>query len=243
LNLIQRDAAYKVALLLSRDPAVDASDFAGLWLSATAPAKPQGLRERTFNSVITADLAIENASSALFDAVDEFIFSDAQHAAKWIGSADFRDGWLGTRLPLLAGPVHSVSGHVVEVWNSGRPASASSVKILTLPVRRPGLDMSAFTKHWLVVHAGLALEGPNIREHLQRLVSTPADQQRFPPLELAPFDGIGVIEFDSAESLAAEFASDHYRRVMAPDEPRFTDPAASRAIMVRELDTPASVRV
>jgi hypothetical protein len=55
-----------------------------------------------------------------------------------------------------------------------------------------------------------------------------------PGLSLAPFDGIGTILFASQESMAAEFAGSHYREVMAPDEPRFTDPARSRAMMVRE---------
>lgn len=226
---------YKVALFLTRNLEIGADAFSDRWLSATAPASPAGLSRHVHNAPALMEVPIENAPPAPFDAVDEFLFDDAAKAVAWFESTEFRDGWLGPRTKLLGGPILTVSGIAVEVWRQpGAPSSADAIKILTLPVRRQGMTMDEFAEHWIVTHAGLALAGPGTRERLLQLVSTPADRRDFPTFAPAPFDGIGIIQFDSLESLKAEFAGDHYREVMAPDEPRFTDPARSQAMMVRE---------
>lgn len=235
MSALAEGAPYKVALFLARDPAIEASDFSGRWLSAVPPRSwPKGLLQHVHNAAALAAVPIENAPPAPFDAVDEFVFDSSDAAATWLGSDVFASDWLGPRTALLAGPVKAVSGPAVQVWAQAHGRSAEAVKILTLPVRRQGMAMAAFAEHWIVTHAGLALAGPGTRDRLLRLVSTPADGRIFSAFEAAPFDGIGIIEFDSPASLDAEFAGDHYRKVMAPDEPRFTDPASSRAMMVRE---------
>lgn len=226
---------YKVALLLTRAESVPASDFAARWLAAGPPVSGEGLLSHVHNAPAVSEVRIENAPPAPFDGIDEYLFASAEQAAAYFASAPFRNSWLAPRKPLLGAPVAALSGAATEVWSQDRAPAADAVKILTLPVRREGMDEAAFVHHWLVVHAGLALDGPRTRERLLRLISTPADRQGVTDFARAPFDGIGVIQFDSPASLNAEFASPHYRTVMAPDEPRFTSPEASRAMMVREI--------
>ncbi len=234
MKTLTEGAPYKVALFLTRDPVIDAGDFSSRWLSAIPPSRPTGLSEYVHNSAAPIEVPIKNAPCAPFDAVDEFVFSTADTAAAWFASEDFAREWLGPRARLLSTPIKSVSGPAVPVWHQDRAAPVDAIKILTLPVRRAGMSMASFAKHWIVTHAGLALAGPNTRERLLLLTTTPADGHTYPAFELAPFDGIGIIKFDSAVSLNTEFASEHYREVMAPDEARFTDTAQSRAMMVRE---------
>lgn len=226
---------YKVALLLTRAPSIPPSDFTAAWLAAGPPVPGEGLLSHVHDAPAVSEVRIENAPPAPFDGVDEYLFASSEHAAAYFASGQFRGAWLAPRQSLLGAPVATLSGTASAVWSQDRGASADAVKILTLPVRRNGMDMAAFVHHWLVIHAGLALEGPNTRERLLRLVSTPADRRGIADFAGAPFDGIGVIQFDSLASLNAEFASPHYRDVMAPDEPRFTSPEASRAMMVREI--------
>lgn len=226
---------YKVALFLTRAGSIPASDFASAWLAAGPPISGDGLLSHVHNAPTATEVRIENAPPAPFDGTDEYLFASAEHAAAYFASGRFRDSWLEPRMPLLGAPIAALAGAANAVWNQDCAPAADAVKILTLPVRREGMDMAAFVHHWLVVHAGLALDGPGTRERLLRLISTPADPRSVADFSRAPFDGIGVIQFDSPASLSAEFASPHYRTVMAPDEPRFTNPGASRAMMVREI--------
>lgn len=226
---------YKVALFLTRDPALPASEFTTRWLGAGAPAIGEGLLAHTHNAPAMAETPIENAPPAPFDGVDEYLFTSAAQAQVFLASPAFRDGWLAPRLPYLAGPLAALSGTAWTVWNREGPQASDSVKILTLPVRRTGMAMDEFADYWINRHFPLAISGPGTAERLRQAVTCPADGLALPQLQSAPFDGIGTIVFDSIEALQAEFSSDHYRESLAPDEPRFTDPADSRAMMVREF--------
>lgn len=225
---------YKVALLLSRAGGMTPTAFSGAW-QAAAPMAAPGLVSRCFNEPTAIAARIENAPPAAFDGVEELEFETAAQANAHLGSDQFLRQWLGPRRALLGAEVLIISGETTRVFdNPDARRNESGVKVLTLPVRRPGMTVAAFKHHWLVVHSGLARSGPNAAKHLVTAESTPADHLAFTGLITAPFDGIGVIRFTSPGALAAEFASDHYRNVMAPDEPRFTDPATSRAMPVRE---------
>ncbi|GGC01418.1 hypothetical protein GCM10011494_19980 [Novosphingobium endophyticum] len=222
---------YKVALFLTRSDAIGPNEFPDRWLAAGSGVAGNGLVSHIHNAACAADNPIENAPPAPYDAVDEYEFERAGDAAAFFASTTFTADWLGPRRSLLAEPPQVVSGPVRQVWN-GMPATPEAVNILTLPVRRAGMAMADFFEYWSVHHAGLALAGQGTRERLVNLASCATDGRVFGGLASAPFDGIGNIVFDSGASLAAEFASDHYRLNMAPDEPRFTDPAKSRAMMV-----------
>jgi hypothetical protein len=223
---------YKIALFLTRRGTSSAADFTARWLRARPPTTP-GLLRYIHNTPAQAAVPIENAPPAPFDGIDELLFASAENARAWLESAAGR-GWIETRGDLLATAPLALSGQAWTLWKRPGKPPAHPVKILTLPVRPAGMTMDAFSRHWMEVHAGLALSSPGVVDRLAALVSCPADREPLPGLSLAPFDGIGTILFASQESMAAEFAGSHYREVMAPDEPRFTDPARSRAMMVRE---------
>jgi hypothetical protein len=225
---------YKVVLLLKAAPSITAVAFSKAWLAAPLPAWPRGLAGYFHNIADVADVPIENAPPAAFDAADEFLFDDFDDAAAFFGSDAFARDWLDPRRHLLGQPILAISGGARTVWDGGHVPAADTVKVVTLPMRRPGMAIAAFVHHWLDTHAGLALSGPGTQDRLVRLVSTPADRRLFAHVQLAPFDGVGIVQFVSLDAFKAEFSSDHYRTVLAPDEPRFTDPLHSRAMTVRE---------
>lgn len=235
MNATPLKEPYKVALFLTRDPAVPAPVFTTSWLDAGPAALAEGLLAHVHNAPAMAETPIENAPPAPFDGVDEYLFTSAAHAGAFFGSPAFREDWLARRSSLLGGMITAVSGMASMVWNREGVRPTDSVKILTLPVRRTGMTMAEFADHWLNRHFPLAISGPGTPERLRQALTCPADGLVPPAFQPAPFDGIGNIVFDSMEALKEEFSSDHYRQNLAPDEPRFTDPARSRAMMVREL--------
>lgn len=226
-------AKYKVALFLTRRSTISAADFTARWLRLRPPTAP-GLLRYIHNTPAQAAVPIENAPPAPFDGIDELLFASAEDARAWLASGGGRS-WIETRGGLLATTPLALSGQAWTLWKRPGKPPRHPVKILTLPVRPTGMTMEAFSRHWMEVHAGLALSSPGVVERLAALVSCPTDHEPLPGLSPAPFDGIGTILFVSRESMAAEFAGSHYREVMAPDEPRFTDTTRSRAMMVREV--------
>jgi len=183
-------------------------------------------------------MPVRNVQAGVFDFVDELLFASAQDCQTWVQSGGLEWEWLAPRGGLLDGPALMIAGSFTVMWDRGGPLPTGAIKILTLPVRRQGMERDAFAAHWTQRHPGLALEGEGTKERLRRLEATlagPLPAGLPPGIVPAPFDGIGVIRFDSKEDLDREFASAHYREVMAPDEPRFTDPSRSNALMVREV--------
>ncbi|WP_372731511.1 EthD domain-containing protein [Novosphingobium sp.] len=223
---------YKIALLLRRDPGLDRVTFVRQWLESNPfPPLPQ-LLSRRFSADSGQAVPIENVAALAYDGVEELMF-DSRAQAKVAMATPAMQHWLETGQKLLSCAPDVISGATVLIWSRDADRSAA-VKIFTLPIRRAGMTMAAFAGHWIDRHAGLALAGPGTRERLLCLESMSADRAEWRGFITANFDGVGVIMFDSPESLSAEFSSEHYHTVMAPDEPRFTDPAQSRALMMRE---------
>ena len=232
--------AAKLILLLSRHSGLAPAAFSEMWLAQARaiPSDPGGPLRHLHNRAIGSDMPIENAPVAAFDAVDELWFTDADALATWLADGGPGRVWLAGARALLAEPPAALAGHPRLIWERDDAVARQAtnpVKIVTLPVRPAGLSRQAFVDHWIDIHSALALQGPDTRSRLKRLENCPATLPLPPFLRSVDFDGAGAIEFGSQADLAAEFASDHYRNVMAPDEPRFTDVRRSCAIMMEPL--------
>lgn len=225
---------YKVILLLKGRSGMASGDLTDLWLEQPwAEVAGRGnVARHLHNRAIPGAMPIENAPAATFDAIDEFWFADLAAARAWFGSRPFADFWRARCADLLSGPPLALSGTPHLLWDREVSQPSDPVKIITLPVRRDGMTLDAFAHHWIHIHSALALDGPGTRERLQRLEPCPSDNSGVSGFPAAPFDGAGTIEFAERRDLQIEFASDHYRDVMAPDEPRFTDASRSCALMV-----------
>jgi hypothetical protein len=221
---------FKVVLLLKPRAEISPADFARRWLEGLP--SDEGLEDHLHNRALTEDMPIENAPPAAFDAADEFWFVDAAAAARFFAAAAFRSHWE----PLLAEAPIAVAGPTRELWRQDGPRPQQPIKIITLPTRADGLTQEAFADHWINVHfLKLALPAPGVKDRLYRYEVCLRGAEPLPGVVAAPFDGSGIIEFVSAEALRAEFSNQNYREVMAPDEPRFTNPARSSALMVEPI--------
>lgn len=228
---------YKVILLLEAGGQAAPATLTQHWLQLPwhAIQGAVGPLRHLHNRAIPDAMPIENAPPATMDAIDEFWFEEKAQAHAYFDSAAFRDFWDLYCAGLLSKPPQVLCGEPHLLWERDVAHPVDPVKIITLPNRREGMTAEAFAHHWIHIHSRLALEGSSTKDRLQRLEPCPSDGSnvtRFPP---APFDGAGTIEFSDRRDLRAEFEGDHYRKLMAPDEPRFTDATRSSALMVEPL--------
>lgn len=231
------DAAYKLVIAMKTREGVTADAFVDVWRDAADAEveRPAGLLHSTLDAPLPSPAPITNtAASSPFDAAWESWWTRKNDAADWIVSREFQEVWLPRRLSLLAGLPTAIGGVPQLIWESDQAPTPDAVKIVVLPVAARRLRFQEFVAHWTVEHARLALSSPGIRERLLRLEDTPAPISSTTRLARGRYDGAGTLTFSSAAALAAEFEGDHYRDVLAVDEPRFTDPAFSAAFVTTE---------
>jgi uncharacterized protein (TIGR02118 family) len=80
------------------------------------------------------------------------------------------------------------------------------IKSVSLLVRKAGMTHEQFVKHWVEIHAPLALAVPGLRRYLQSHILEDRKRPDVPPLDVE-IDGIAELWYDDRESLARALAS------------------------------------
>lgn len=80
------------------------------------------------------------------------------------------------------------------------------IKSVSLLVRKAGMTHEQFTKHWVEIHAPLALKVPGLRRYVQSHIVEDRRRPDVPPLDVE-LDGIAELWYDDRESLARALAS------------------------------------
>jgi uncharacterized protein (TIGR02118 family) len=80
------------------------------------------------------------------------------------------------------------------------------IKSVSLLVRKPGMTPEQFMKHWVEIHAPLALEVPGLRRYVQSHILEDRKRPDVPPLDVE-IDGIAELWYDDRDSLARALAS------------------------------------
>jgi uncharacterized protein (TIGR02118 family) len=80
------------------------------------------------------------------------------------------------------------------------------IKSVSLLVRKPGMTHEQFMKHWVEIHAPLALEVPGLRRYVQSHILEDRKRPDVPPLDVE-IDGIAELWYDDRDSLARALAS------------------------------------
>ena len=229
--------AYKLTLLLTAREGLSPDNLADAWLELEErqPLQAAGLVRHTFDRLLPVPSPITGAPPAPFHAAVETWWQRKNDAASWVVSRKFEEEWLPDRLALLAGPPAAVGGAPEVAWERDLPEDATPVRVFALPVALRRLRFAEFVDHWTTEHTRLALEAPQAKDRLVSLEYTPAPIP--PPGQFARtrYDGIAAVTFESADALAAEFTSDYYEQVLAPDERRFTDTAFSAALVTEPV--------
>jgi uncharacterized protein (TIGR02118 family) len=98
------------------------------------------------------------------------------------------------------------------------------IKLVTLLVRRDGLDHQEFVDYWMTEHAPRARELPNVLKYVTDL---PTDQEQ------SEYDGIAELYFEDVSELKAAFESPTGQAVEA-DLQNFAKPDAGPTLIVEE---------
>ena len=80
------------------------------------------------------------------------------------------------------------------------------IKSVSLLVRKAGMTHEQFMKHWVEIHAPLALAVPGLRRYVQSHIREDRKRPDVPPLDVE-IDGIAELWYDDRESLARALAS------------------------------------
>jgi uncharacterized protein (TIGR02118 family) len=116
--------------------------------------------------------------------------------------------------------------HVVK---DGSAAPDTAVKSVDFLVRKAGLPVEDFQRHWLVVHGPIAAAIPALRRYVQSHTRRSAYEAGRVPA----YDGAAITWYDSAEAFRAAAAGAEYARVAA-DGPSFLSMDRVRSILTRE---------
>jgi uncharacterized protein (TIGR02118 family) len=80
------------------------------------------------------------------------------------------------------------------------------IKSVSLLVRKAGMTHEQFMKHWVEIHAPLALEVPGLRRYVQSHILEDRKRPDVAPLDVE-IDGIAELWYDDRESLTRALAS------------------------------------
>ena len=88
------------------------------------------------------------------------------------------------------------------------------IKSLSLLVRKDGMTHEQFMKHWVEIHAPLALKVPGLRRYVQSHIR---DERRRPDIPWigVEVDGIAETWYDDAEAMARAVATPEMKALHA----------------------------
>ena len=88
------------------------------------------------------------------------------------------------------------------------------VKSLGLLVRKEGMTHEQFMKHWVEIHAPLALKVPGIRRYVQSHIVDERHRPDIPDIGVA-IDGVAELWYDDAEAMARAAATPEMKALHA----------------------------
>ena len=88
------------------------------------------------------------------------------------------------------------------------------IKSISLLSRKDGLTHEQFMKHWVEIHAPLALKVPGIRRYVQSHIVDERRRGDIPPIGVA-VDGVAELWYDDREAMARAVATPEMKALHA----------------------------
>jgi uncharacterized protein (TIGR02118 family) len=217
----------KVITFIKRKPGMPVEEFQGYWRTRHPEVVTRLPGVRRYVQSHTLPAAYETAEPP-YDGIAEVWADDTaalramtqspHHAAVQADEARFIDrGSMGVII---------TEDHVVK--DDGAVAD-TGVKSVDLLVRKPGMTVEEFQRHWLLVHGLIAAAIPAVRRYVQSHTRRSAYEGGRAPA----YDGAAITWYDSADAFRAAAAGAEYARVAA-DGPSFLSMDRIRSILTRE---------
>ena len=217
----------KVITFIKRKPGMPVEEFQGYWRARhpEVVTRLPGVRRYVQSHTL---LAGYETGEPPYDGIAEVWADDttalramtqsSHHAAVQADEARFIDR--------ASMGVIITEDHVVK---DGAPAPDTAVKSVDFLVRKPGMPVEEFQRHWLLVHGPIAAAIPALRRYVQSHTRRSAyEAGRIPA-----YDGAAITWYDSADAFRAAAAGAEYSRGAA-DGPSFLAMVRIRSILTRE---------
>ena len=112
------------------------------------------------------------------------------------------------------------------------------VKFIAGIKRKPGMTAREFHRYWREAHAPLVQSVPEFFGYVRKYVQSHAVERSSGTLagfDIATFDGIVELWFDSIEDAEKAFTAPRYLELIRPDEKKFIDLSSAKVVIAEEV--------
>ena len=196
-----------------RKPGLSVDDFRNYWLNEHAAIIRAIPEIRKYVASIAIPSSYRN-HEPIYDGISEAWFDDEDTIHATVNSAPRRAAHADDAIFVDMSKAGSIiTDEIVQI--DGTP-DVDAVKVLSLLMRKPEIDIALFQSYWRNTHGPLAAKIPQARRYAQCHVRTSAYADGRTPR----YDGVAEMWFDDFEAVRASGNTEVYRDVRA-DELKF----------------------
>ena len=217
----------KVITFIKRKPGMSVEEFQGYWRARhpEAVTRLPGIRRYVQSHTL---LSAYEHGDPTYDGIAE-VWADDTAALRAMTQSEAHPELVADEARFIDRASMGVVVTEDHVVKDGRVTPESAVKSVDFLVRKAGLPVEEFQRHWLVVHGPIAAAIPALRRYVQSHTRRSAYEAGRAPA----YDGAAITWYDSAEAFRAAAAGAEYARVTA-DGPSFLAMDRVRSILTRE---------
>jgi uncharacterized protein (TIGR02118 family) len=217
----------KVITFIKRKPGMPVEEFQGYWRSRhpEAVSRLPGIRRYVQSHTL---LSAYEDDDPTYDGIAE-VWADDTAALRAMTQSPAHPDLLADEARFIDRASMGVIITEDHVVKDGAAAPDTTVKRVDFLVRKAGMPMEDFQRHWLMVHGPIAAAIPALRRYVQSRTRRSAYEAGRVPA----YDGAAITWYDSIEAFRAAAAGAEYARVAA-DGPSFLAVDRVRSILTRE---------
>jgi uncharacterized protein (TIGR02118 family) len=218
----------KVITFIKRKPGMPVEEFQGYWRSRHPEVVTRLPGVRRYVQSHTLLSAYEHGGKPTYDGIAE-VWADDTAALRAMTQNPVHPELQADEARFIDRASMGVIITEEHVVKGGAAARDTAVKSVEFLVRKAGLPVEEFQRHWLLVHGPIAAAIPALRRYVQSHTRRSAYEAGRVPA----YDGAAITWYDSAEEFRAAAAGAEYARVAA-DGPSFLAMDRVRSILTRE---------
>jgi len=217
----------KVITFIKRKPGMSVEEFQGYWLSRhpDVVTRLPGVRRYVQSHTL---LSAYERGNPTYDGIAE-VWADDTAALRAMTQSPVHPELQADEARFIDRASMGVIITEDHVVKDGAAAPDTAVKSVDFLVRKAGLPVKEFQRHWLLVHGPIAAAIPALRRYVQSHTRRGAYEAGRVPT----YDGAAITWYGSAEEFRAAAASAGYARVAA-DGLEFLAMDRVRSILTRE---------
>src|SRR5713226_8327292 len=217
----------KVITFIKRKAGIPVEEFQGYWLTRhpEVVTRLPGVRRYVQSHAL---LSLYEKSEPAYDGIAE-VWADDTGALRAMTQSPAHADVQADEARFIDRTAMGVIITEDHVTKEGAAAPDTAVKSVDFLVRKAGLQLEEFQRHWLMAHDPIATAIPALRRYVQNHTRRSAYEAGRVPA----YDGAAITWYGSAEEFRAAAASAEYARVAA-DDPSFLAMDRIRSILTRE---------